>query len=535
MPTVQQYGSSKVNTNVAKGARASTAPLGAFSTFSGGEQLARGIIDFKNRVDTTEAEEALVHFERDKNKLFFDPESGYFNTSGRNAYDAADTTNKTLSQLQKRYSDTLSSENAKKMFDKASQAHVTRGNTDIMRHSSKGLKAWEIATIESTVENTIENAALKWNSSEEMAIQNALGEQAVLDASELAGIGAEATAEKLQTYRSSFAKTAVTSAIHNSYSDGERLLNSMDNRLEPHDKIKLQKQLKAKKDSEQLQFNSQQAVLSATKIVNQHDDRSDVITQVNSISDPDLRKRTLSHAMYLINQNKRAESEERADAFELAESHLLEDGSIETFKSSNPESWEKLSVKQKSHLQSGKSTRTDWESYSDLMLLPKDQLAKIDPTDYYDKLAPAERSKLIAGVKSANRGSDSVDTQVGRSRIKQMSDAVTKVYGNKSKRSSQQHDHVDSFYNLVDVELRHREELMGRQLNSEEFTNLLSGMTRDVTIQQSTLGFDFLNPDDVLNISDIPNSDLPELTKFLRSNGLPVTADNLIKLYEQAK
>ncbi len=64
-------------------------------------------------------------------------------------------------------------------------------------------------------------------------------------------------------------------------------------------------------------------------------------------------------------------------------------------------------------------------------------------------------------------------------------------------------------------------------MTSEEFTDVLSGLTRKVV--QEGLIFD-----SELDLTDIPADNVPVLSKFLRDNGIPVTSDNLIRAYEQA-
>ena len=167
MPKVATYGPQQVRTNVTRQPRADASAGNA--VFNSNIQVAQGlasvgsaVAQVTQRIDTTSAEEALVAFERDKNNLFFNPEDGYFNTQGKNAFDNAGAANSSLEELKKQYGKSLGT-NAKSMFDKSANLHITRSQADIARHSSKGLQAWEVATIRSQVENTIENASLYWN------------------------------------------------------------------------------------------------------------------------------------------------------------------------------------------------------------------------------------------------------------------------------------------------------------------------------------------------------------------------------------
>lgn len=542
MPKVAQYGDQRVRTDIVSQPRADASAGNAVfranaQAAQGVAQLAQGVAGVVQRVDTTSAEEALVQFERDKNNLFFNPDDGYFNTQGKNAYDNAGAANDSLSKLKKQYGDSLG-QNARSMFDKSADLHITRSQADIARHSAKGLKAWEIATINAQVENTVENASLYWNQPDQLRVQNAVGRQAVLDSAELEGIGPEATNERLQTYDSSFARTAISAAVNSSADEGAEMMEKHGKRLEGPDKIKLDKAIAAKAKAEKLQSDSQQSILAGTRLVDTYDGREEIREQVNKISDPELRKKTMSEAMRQFNLKKQGEDEAQVDAFDRAESHVIDGGSSETYQAEDPDGWELLSSKQKKSIESGKAIITDWNEYSDLMTLPKDKLALINPSDHFHELAPSERSKLVSAVKSARgvgSASDKIDHQVGRTRGSQTNSAIEQMIGRKkSKWNDDNRLNANSFYELLDGELSHRENQKGSPLSSEEYTNMLSDLTREVTIERSAFGIDFLVPDVEQDVTDIPPENIKPLTKFLRDNGIAVTADNLLKAQRQA-
>jgi hypothetical protein len=540
MPKVEQAVSDQVSLDVVRQPRASGAvPAGAFGgdIAQGAVNLAQAGLNIKNRIDTTSAEEALVSFERDKNALFFNPENGYFNTQGRNAFDAAPVANSALDRLKKQYGDSLN-EQARSAFDKSADAHITRARADIGRHSSKGLQTWETATIEAQVENTIENASLYWSDPQSMRVQRVIGEQAIIDSAQTTGIGPEATAERLQNYRSTFASNAIAAATQSSSTEGQEQMDSMGDLLEGPDKVKLKREIEAKQKVEKTQGDAQAAVLTATNLVSQYDDRSDIQEQVNEISDPDLRKKTMAESMRLFSAKRQAESEARGDAFEAGESHIISGGSAETYKAENPEGWERLSPKQQKSLESGKSVITDWTQFSALMTLPRAELAKVDPVEHFNTLAPSERKSLISAVKSANgTGSktDKIDHQTGRTRTSQTTAAVDQIFGKKTNRNEAEQKQVEAFYGVVDDERIRRESELDRNLTSEEYTIMLSELTRSVVQDKSTIfGFGIPFTGGEIELTDIPADKMTILSNALRDRGVAVTSDNLIKAFLQA-
>lgn len=527
---VTTYESNQVQTQVSAQPMAQSAPAGAFggAVTSGLQQLGDAALQMNERIATTEAEEALVQFERDKNDVLFNPEKGYFNSQGRDAFDGAQPTVKSIEELKTKYSDSLS-QSARTLFDKAAGNHVTRAQLEINRHAAQGFKAWEVSTLEAQVENTIESASLYWNDSNAMKLQNVIGRQAITDAAKMQGLSAEATNERLQTYDSSFARAAVEAATMTSATKGKELLSEFDKRLEGQDKIKLQSMIASKGAAEKTKADASYALIKSKQIIDQYDDRESIITEVNKINDPDMRDKVMSQSMHDFNLRKQAQTEARTQAYEAAESHVLSGGSAESFQAADPESWMRLSPKQQSLIKSGKANATDWSTFSDLMTMPKDQLAKIDPNDYADKLAPPERNKLITAVKGAKNagGGDAVDSQVGRTRIAQTTAAVDQLFGPTSKRNDERKQQANAFYSMLDSEVTAREQEKGSKLTSEEYTNVLNGFTRKVVV-------DGVLWDSEKTIKDIPAEDVSTLSTFLRDNKIPVTADNLLKAYQQA-
>lgn len=540
MPVVR-YQPDQVQTQVVRQPRADASA--GVAAIQGNIDAAQGLTDLvvagaelKQRVDTTSAEEAIVAFEKDKNDLFFNPESGYFNTQGKNAYDNASAATESLNELKKRYGENLN-ENARNLFNKSADAQILRSQSDIARHSSKGLKAWEVATVQAQVENTIENSSLYWNQPDKLRVQNALGRQHVIDAANLEGVGAEATNERLQTYDSTFFKGTINAAVSNSSAEGQAALDQYGDKLEGHDKIKIEKMIAAKAKTEKTQADSQQAVINGARIADSFDSREDVRNEVNQIEDPDLRKKTMTESMRQFNLKKQGEKEAQVEAFDRAESHVLNGGSAETYQVEDPEGWERLSAKQKKSIEVGKAVITDWNVYSDLMTLPKAELAKVDPTEHFHQLAPGERRSLVSAVKSANgtgSSADKIDHQIGRTRNSQTTAAVEQILGKKSKWNDKKIQQANAFYDLLDGEVKFREQQKGSSLSSEEFTDVLSDLTREVTIEKSALGFDILAPDEELSVTDIPPENVRVLSKFLRDNGIPVTSENLLKAQRQA-
>ncbi len=540
MPTVARQVAPTVKTTVTQGPQAQGLPISAFGAAHLGKgvgDLGRGIAQMSDRINTTAAEEAVVKFERAKNELFFNPESGYFNTQGKSAYDLSSDVNDSLQKLARSHADGISNVQARNMFTRVAERHITSGQADIMRHATKGAEAWEIATIEAQVENTIENAALLRGDDKKLAVQRQLGRQAVLESAELKGITGDALNEQLQTYEGSFASATIDAAILDNASDGRAALDKYGDRLEGIDKAKFDAKITAKEQEEQTQADAQEAVMTANKLVGEHDGNRTAVLESISKLDDNVQPAVRKEAMYQINQLETAETEERADIYKAVEGFITDGGSAESFKATQPDQWAKLSLKQQRTLEKNEPIENDWNVWHDTMSKSDEEIKKMSPDEVERramKLDDSHRDKLYTLWRKNRTGksssSDKSKSQTGRTRSAQVKSAIEQLMNkNTRKFSTKNKARADQFYALFDSEHDNRKNQLDRELTSEEFTDMVNGFTRKVTIEKEFW------PDPERGVEDIPEEHLGELTQFLRDNNVVITSENLVRAYEQAK
>ena len=549
MPKIAQYEGDQIQSQVVAQPLAQDAPTAAFGgdIIRGVGDIAQAGLNIKKRIDTTSAEEAMVQFERDKNDLFFNPDTGYFNTQGKNAYDSSPVANKGLEELKKKYGDTLGVE-AKLMFDRAAGAHITRSQTDIARHASKGLKAWEVSTIESQVENSIESASLYHNDPDRLKVQNVLGRQAIIDASDLLGDSPETKAEKLQTFESAFAGSTIEAATQSSAAEGTAALESYGDRLEGPDKVKMEKAITAKKKVEKTADDARAATLTATRLVDQYATRAEVMEEVNKIEDPELRKKTATEATVQFNRKKTAEKELSADAYNQGIEHFNKGGTAVEFQAQNPAAWEAMSSQQRNNLLAGKHMTTDQIKFNGIMSLPRSQLAKVDPVDYADQFKPADLTKLRSAVDKAKNGKPVTSIQTASQKTNLVAEQFfgkkSSWKGNKAKTAK-----VQGLMTAVQSSIEEAEDIKGGKLKPTEIDEVLADFSRRFVVERSLAGFDYLMPDLDIDLSTTPPAKVAELSKqvdahgeeefqrvitFLKENDKPVTIDTILNVMRQA-
>lgn len=527
MPKVEQYGSQQVQTQVIQGPRAGNVAPGAF----GGDlanalgTVANVVDDATTRFNTSASEDALNNFERDKNSILFNPDSGYYNSQGINAYDGAGKTNEDLGALKRKYADTLSSPESKAMFDKAAGAQLRRSNLDIQRHAAKGLKSWEVATVNASVENTIENSSLYYNSPKDLTLQNAKGRLDVHEIANMEGITGEALNERLQTYDSSFYGAAIGAATRSSSEEGQALLDKHGSRIEGPDRLKLENTIATKAKAEKIANDNREAVVVATKMISEYDgDRTKVNDKLNEIADPDLRSKTKREAHWQLDQKNKADDEERSDIYEEVDKAVI--GGISPsewmLQNGNSDKWEKLTADQQRKLTSGKNVTTNWDLYNQLNGLPLEQLAGKNPGDYVTQLATPEFTKLKNAITSARNNERDA---LGHNRA-QMSKAVgVELFGNIGKSKSKAESY-NAFMQAADDAVTQWENDTGKVADATKYKEILGGLTRTYVREDHYMGLF----DQDTDIKDIKPENLNAFTGVLKAERQRVDIDNIAKL-----
>jgi len=548
MPKIIQYEPDQVATKVVAGPTVRSAPTAAFGgdVATGLAAITQAGFDMKNRIDTTSAEEALVKFERDKNDTFFNPDNGYFNTQGKNAYDSSIATTKTLEELKKNYGESLNPE-AKRMFDTVADKHITRSNVDIARHASKGLKAWEISTIEAQAENSLENASLYWDDPDKLRVQNVLGRQAVIDSSDMMGDSAEAKAEKLQTFESAFASSTIKAATAASSVLGQEALDKYGKRIE-EGTAKFETAIEKKAKIEKTQADATAATLTANRLVDQYDSKNQIIDEVKKIKDPELQKKTMTESMTQYNRKVQADKELQLKNYELGIEHFNKGGTAGEFQAQNPVAWEGMSSKQRNNLLAGRHTTTDQIQFNTVMTLPRNQLKDINATDYADVFAPADVSKLRSAVDKAKKGQSVTSVQTASQKTNLIAE---QFFGKKStwKGNKVKSAKVQGLMTAVQGSIEEAEDLKGGKLTPTEVDTLLADFSRRFVVERSALGLDILAFDIDIDLSNTSPEQVSELSKFVTQHGeasfqevtdileskdKPVTIDTILSTYRQA-
>ena len=520
MPRVAQFEQQTTST-VTRGARAGSVATGAFGgpAAQGLGDLGQGLREMQQRVDTTAAEEAILGFEREKNDILFNADTGYFNTQGRNAHDQAGTANDAIAALKETYSGTLESDAAKQAFGRAADAHITSASRDISRHSFKGMQAWEVATQQAQVENSVENAALYWNDSQAMSVQMALGEQALHDAMDLRGITGEARNEQLQTFRSSFGMSAIESALTHTYTDGKNTFDKVESQLEGPDLIRARKMLEQKKKASETQSIAATASAAALFASTNFDTLPEMNQYImDNVKDPRANKAALAETKQRFDLEQYATRTQQDAFFTDAEEQIANGSTGEAWKFENPDAYEQLSTAQQKAIDTGALTVTDPNVWADVSAMPLSELKTQNVNDYSQSLAIPERKILAQRIQDAREGKFDVNVQT---QAQEINAAVESLIGQKkSKWSTSQTEKAAVFNLALEAELQQQTDVKGRQLTRDEVRDIIGSAASTVVKE----GF-FVDTE--TDVTDIPGEEFIQAREDLIRRGRvnPTTQD----------
>lgn len=506
MPKIAQYGEQQVATDVVRGPRAADLPLSAFPLAHYGKavgDVAKNLDDMRIRIGQTRAEEEMVAFEKRKNDILFNPQTGYFNKQGKTAFDESSPANEALQKLMQEHADKLTDPDARAAFTKVAQNHVMSAQQSIMQHASKGLQAWEIATAKAQVENTLENATLYRNDPKQLSVQLELGRQSVIDAAQREGIDGDALNERLQTYTSAFTAATISASIADGAKNGKAAFEKYGKNLEEPDRIKLKDELEKKQKQEHAQYVSTIGVTAGRNIVNQYYGQGlDAAMKAveSKFKDPEARRAVENEVLAGFRRNDYMKQRTESDAADKAEAYLLDTRAdsprtVNGFKAEHPNLWEAMSEKTKRNLEAGAVTVTDQRTLNEIKSLPMDQLATLDMTQYVDKLSASDRKDVWKLIDDARAGKHDIQLQTDS----QLIAAKAKQYG-------MDDEEKQAAFEAVNIELNKMAEAKGPLSDAERRKVIIDSLSEFKVRKGQT--FWRGEREEVLTIENTPVPDL---------------------------
>jgi hypothetical protein len=480
------------------------------------------------------AEENLLEYQRARNDVLMNPDTGYYNKKGRDAYDGREATTEQLQKLRRERADSIQDPIAREMFTKATDSLLVQDEQQTMEFAARNFDAWQKSVSQQRVEMSFVDAARDWNNPEQLAIDFELGKQAIVDMS--SGMGAEWTTNEIDQYAGRFYRGVVESAVNTSVQDGENLLEKFDGYLDPNDEFQLKEKLRVKKENQEQQEVATLAIVKAQNLVGDYwerpDARSVILDEIAKIDDPVLRDRTMAEAMNGLNARQNAQSEQQRAYYEQAVGLMAAQGWTTTqIIAQNPDAWNKMTgVQQAALLQAEQQgpVKTDLNLWTGLTTSSDQELASItneELTEMQTMLSTSDYQQLVKRIADVRGGGN--ETRIGWTRNAQATAAMKEIFGNSQGDVDLQEQRV--FYGTLQAEYNARKAELGRELSYDETDTLYSDLTSKYLVERNFLGIPMGSTE--YGLEDVPINAVQEITELLRSEGLTVDSPAIVQFY----
>lgn len=570
MPIIRRVDAPGTAAQVVQTTKRQALPSSAFGNQALGGLLegTSAFLKAKEEVDQqrfeSDAENAVLEYERQKRNLFFNPESGYFNTSGKTAYDQAEGARKALADIRRTTGEKLGPESAE-MYNKVTDKDLVYADTDIMKHSAAGNRTYVIATKNAVMEDSIESASFTAMDDGLFGNPDQNGKKRVTGFGRAYDAGAEALKERLRLEGVPEGSEIWEQQLNN-FDDqmyGAKIVGAL--RLESREGLE-----QAKKDLDSVIFKMDPEMVSKITVAIEAQDKKlfmreaaeEIRVAGGSLSDRRRAARELaansgmddvaSDLLASVENEYNAEKREQLDRDVTLTEHyasLIEaKDSTFTWDQIQTEKWNGFSSAVKKTLKgltaikaAGKKVNTDWAVHHELFSKSDKDLKAIEnPLLYRDKLADVEYKQFYALWRSVNGipEDDAAGSGGGGSfdftNIRTNNQIVQDVTGMllSSNYDADKSDHRKLFNNLhvtASYIMRDHEMRTGKSMTNIELRNALLENLGTTTGKNKLFGFSYEGD---VSLDDFETADVNRFSEVLSGMGIQLSTGNFKELQD---
>jgi len=551
MPVVKQYGPSP---QVAQKITATPRAVAPITHLEDSSAIGRNFINFGQSIDAmgkqmeqTAAEDALVKFEREQNKLMYDPNSGYMNLHGKDAYDAASETNRHLEKLKKTTLEGVKGARAQRALSKAIDAHIINTQRKVLAHSAKGLHEWQAGVTKARMSIANENAVNNWKNPLELRKHVAILDSTLNDNLDAQGMSdPKIRKASIKEAHESVAVAAVKTAASSSSAEGLKALNDYGDMLNESQKQQLKDKIERQMKADKSRTDSTYAISKADTMIQDFAGDPDNIDLagaekvINAIPDAKTRNAVRGQWLHRVNQVVSEKKAERSNTADLFVKTVMNGGSVASFIADHKDEWNDLKQTQKDALMAGKGVVSDPYVVNKLQTLPDAELAKIDINDdrFFGKLSPADRSSFSKMIKNAREGKGHF---FARTKAKVISNLTTELFGKEKNWGKSKRERVGEFMVNMQREIDRATTDAGHELPPDELNKVVHEAVRPFLTDKGFFYDTTVDIGDVklpelaamnrvrLQIGDENAPLIADVRKEMNDRGIPVTYERLAK------
>lgn len=488
-------------------------PPGATFSGTGLPELAQGVgrlvdqgLKIRQEAARNDAQDALNAFREEKRTLLYDPDTGYYTTRGREAYEKVPEVTESLQTLRDKYAGQLGTGYSRDLFTERADADVTQALGSIDQHGIAGNQQWQQTVARGAQDGAVADAVFLGSQTAVPSVdggppENRLAERwrdgraAVIDELRSKGlvdssvrdailqgkdIPADSTvAQSLRSFDSRYFAAAISAQVDQDLPTAEHLMSQYGGYLRGQQYDAVVKQIKAKKDAVYIETTASDLVTGA-------DSPSAALAATKDVP-AEYRARVRGQVSSLLSLQRNAQQMSQAKAFEELEKVRRENPSwsADVLQAKYPALWDQLSAPLQDKLAHYETTHTNWGVYQKYVEMTPAQLknAPLDPLLMY--LAPAERKQVMGWIDKAKQGTLSGDDGWAgiRSPLRVATDRAAALYplpsGANEKTKAEVAGKRDAYISLVQSRVRQLLD-SDKKPTAEEVSTAADDITRQV-------------------------------------------------------
>lgn len=468
---------------------------------------------------------------------------------GRNAAGAIDVVSGSWKKGIEDIEKSLSNDDQKMAFRKSVSQRFEGLNKHVQTHSFKELEAYDDESTKNYIKNSRDEALTNYKDPQALGVSLYRQQSAIVEQGKRKGKDADTIREDLQK-----AMTETHAGVL------ERMVNNHEDLLAKEYFAKYKDEIDGDKvgDIEKLLKESSVKGESQRKsdyIFGKHqDDMESALKAARGIKDPEIRDATVDRVKDLFADKKRAKDQAIEDLHRGATDIIDQTGDWQKIPAAQ---WGKFSLSERASLKAyaknrkeGVEPETKWDSYYNLKTMAasketRDAFLKLNLYgDYRGQFADSEFKEMVKLQTDLREGKGNRDKELdGYLSDKDIVDGALKQFdfNPNPKPGNAEAEQVNRFRNMVDKEIRKRQEVTGKKISNEETREIVNNLMVDVVTKKRTFWFDEkkkafeVDPtkdglEDVES-EQIPKSEKIKIEESLRRNGKPVTEAMVKSLY----
>ena len=561
MPKIQTFGAAKQTKQVVQSARASQVDSRSF-----GSPVADGLTDvanvanniqkqqarrkaeeaqLKNNQDKIDAQAALLSYQQFELNTLSNPDTGYNNSRGLDAYTSLEGTKGELTSHQLSLAKSLSP-GASSQFNTLVDKNNLSTYKSMNNHAAKGQRVHESSMRQTGINQSLEGASTFHNQREpERDVNgNVIGASPLdvqyqsgmfdIRAQQKAGELNVSQAEAIQDYSANFAKNVV---MGSEGSEGmTESLKYVESRgwlaNEPHMKNEINKQIeavvKAEKAHEQAKYVQNTVAGYMSTKGHSPMTRGEALEAVANdplvSDDPKLLDSLRKQVAFMYDAQDKAQDEDYGDTFDYFANGLYGKTSLSELMKNDPRGWETLSAKDRRALESGEYTTLDqnwWLRFNAMSKAEQAQVTNQDAAGHLDpKTMSVFRSKRQDAIESP------AEDEISRTVSQRVTSTVNAIVPKATTGSAK--DRRVLLTGFINQQIDQAATDKGGALTTSEMGILLDDITKNYVKEDEFLFFDFEYK--INDKSDIDFDNLEQTQRILSSAGSFGNVENVISL-----